>query len=149
MTLSSEFFFSHSIEYLLPFGKGAMVNEGNDLTIITWGALVQKSIEAVRNTAVSADIIDLRTIYPLDMECILKSIKKTSRLLIVHEDNLTGGFGAEISARISEEGFEFLDAPIKRIASLDAPVAYSNILENELLVQTSWIESGIKEVLSF
>ena len=69
---------------------------------------------------------------------ILKSLKKTNRILIVHEDNLTGGFGAEIAARISNEGFEYLDAPIKRIASLDAPVAYSSILENELLVQTKW-----------
>ena len=69
--------------------------------------------------------------------------------MVVHEDNLTGGFGAEIAARISDEGFELLDAPIKRVASLDAPVAYSSILENELLVQTDWIETSMQEVMAF
>ena len=97
----------------------------------------------------SADIIDLRTIYPLDMDTILESIRKTNRLLIAHEDNITGGFGSEISARISSEGFEYLDAPIKRVASLDSPIAYSSVLENELLVQTEWIENAIKELIEF
>ena len=69
--------------------------------------------------------------------------------MVAHEDNITNGFGAEISARIADEGFEFLDAPIKRVASLDAPVAYSSILENELLVQTEWIEASIQEVMAF
>ena len=91
----------------------------------------------------------MRTIYPLDMETILQSIKKTNRLVIVHEDNLTSGFGAEISARIADEGFELLDAPIKRVASKDVPVAYSSILENELLVQTSWIESALQEIVLY
>ena len=145
--------FASSLEpdenYLLPFGKASIVNEGDDLSIITWGALVQKSIEAVRNVSASVDIIDLRTLCPLDMETILKSIQKTNRLLIIHEDNMTNGFGAEISARVVSEGFEFLDAPIKRIASVDAPIAYSSILENEILVQTKWIEDGIKEMLNF
>ena len=83
------------------------------------------------------------------MDTILTSLKKTNRLMITHEDNITNGFGAEISARIADEGFEFLDAPIKRVASLDAPVAYSSILENELLVQTEWIEASIQEVMAF
>jgi len=136
-------------DYLLPFGKSAIVNEGNDLTIVTWGALVQKTIEAVQNIGISAEIIDLRTLIPLDMDTIISSLKKTNRLMVAHEDNITNGFGAEISARIADEGFEFLDAPIKRVASLDAPVAYSSLLENELLVQTDWIEASIQEIMSF
>ena len=135
--------------YLLPFGKAAIVKEGNDLTIVTWGALVQKTIEAVQNTGISAEIVDLRTLNPLDMDIILTSLKKTNRLMVVHEDNITNGFGAEISAQISDVGFEMLDAPIKRVASLDAPVAYASMLEDELLVQTSWIEASIKEVIAF
>jgi len=136
-------------KYLLPFGKAAIVNEGNDMTIVTWGALVQKTIEAARNTNISAEIIDLRTLNPLDMDTILTSLKKTNRLMVVHEDNITNGFGAEISAQISDIGFEMLDAPIKRVASLDAPVAYASILEDELLVQTSWIETSMKELIDF
>ena len=135
--------------YLLPFGKSAKVQEGNDLTIVTWGALVQKSVEAARNTGISTEIIDIRTLNPLDMDSILSSLKKTNRLIVVHEDNITGGFGAEISARIAAEGFDLLDAPIQRVASLDAPVAYSSILENELLVQTEWIEDSMQEVMAF
>ena len=135
--------------YLLPFGKSKIVQEGNDLTIVTWGALVQKSIEAVQNTGISAEIIDLRTLNPLDMDTVINSLKKTNRLMVAHEDNITNGFGAEIAARIADEGFELLDAPIKRVASLDAPVAYSSILENELLVQTEWIEASIQEVMAF
>ena len=135
--------------YLLPFGKAAIVQGGTDLTIVTWGALVQKTIDAVQNTGISAEIIDLRTLNPLDMDTILISLKKTNRLMVTHEDNITNGFGAEISAQIADEGFEFLDAPIKRVASLDAPVAYSSILENELLVQTDWIETSMQEVMAF
>ena len=145
--------FASSLEpdenYLLPFGKAFLVKEGNDLSIVTWGALVQKSIEAIRNVGASADIIDLRTLFPLDMETILKSIEKTNRVIIIHEDNMVNGFGAEISAKIVSEGFEHLDAPIKRIASVDAPIAYSSVLEDELLVQTSWIEEGIREILNY
>ena len=135
--------------YLLPFGKARIVQEGNDVTIITWGALVQKSIEASRNTGLSVEIIDLRTLNPLDMETILTSLQNTSRVIVAHEDNLNNGFGAEIAARISDKGFKYLDAPIKRVASKDAPVAYAEVLENELLVQTSWIENALKEIVEF
>lgn len=135
--------------FLLPFGKANFVSTGSDLTIVTWGALVQKSIEAVKKTDISADIIDIRTLNPLDMESILISLQKTNRLIIVHEDNLTNGFGAEIAARISEEGFEFLDAPVKRVASKDIPVAYSPILEKEILVQTDWIIEAIHTTMEY
>ena len=135
--------------YLLPFGKASIIQEGNDVTIVTWGALVQKSIEAAQNSGVSVEIIDIRTLYPLDMETIITSLQKTNRVMVVHEDNLNNGFGAEIVARITDEGFEYLDAPIKRVASKDVPIAYSSILENELLVQTSWIESALQETANY
>ena len=83
------------------------------------------------------------------MDTVINSLKKTNRLMVAHEDNITNGFGAEISAQIADEGFEYLDAPIKRVGSLDAPVAYSSILENELLVQTEWIEASMQEVMAF
>ena len=108
--------------YLLPFGKARIVQIGNDVTIVTWGAIVQKSIEAVRKLNIQADIIDIRTLNPLDMDTILNSIQKTNRVIIAHEDNLTGGFGGEIAAKIADKGFEFLDAPVKRVASKDIPI---------------------------
>ena len=136
-------------DYLLPFGKACIVEEGEDVTIITWGAIVQKAIEASRNSEFSIEIIDIRTLNPLDMDTIINSIKKTNRVIVAHEDNLTNGFGAEIVARIGDEGFEYLDAPIKRVASKDSPIAYAEILENELLVQTSWIEDSIKSIIEY
>ena len=83
------------------------------------------------------------------MNTILTSIQKTSRVIVAHEDNLTNGFGAEIAARIADSGFEFLDAPVKRVASQDSPVAYSAVLENELLVQTSWIEKAVLAITAY
>tara|TARA_Y100001960_G_scaffold330520_1_gene424753 strand:- start:788 stop:1834 length:1047 start_codon:yes stop_codon:yes gene_type:complete len=136
-------------EFLLPFGKAKIIQEGNDLTIVTWGAIVQKSIEASRNTNKSVEIIDIRTLNPLDIDTILNSIKKTNRVIVAHEDHLTAGFGAEISAQIADAGFEFLDAPVKRVASKDVHIAYSPNLENEILVQTDWIEKEIEEIISY
>tara|TARA_Y100001970_G_scaffold272701_1_gene369756 strand:- start:187 stop:2193 length:2007 start_codon:yes stop_codon:yes gene_type:complete len=133
----------------LEFGKGAYVNKGSDLTIITWGAIVQKSVEAVKKLNVSADIIDIRTLFPLDLDIIKESISKTSRVMITHEDNLTSGFGAEISAIISEHFFDMLDAPIIRVASENVPIAYSSVLENKILVQTDWIENAIERIMNF
>ena len=135
--------------YCLDFGKGNIVQEGNELTLVTWGALVQKSIEASKQSERSVEIIDLRTLYPLDLDLIIKSISKTNRVIIVHEDNLTGGFGGEISSLINEHAFEYLDAPVKRVASKDVPVAYSSVLENKILVQTDWILDKINEVIQY
>ena len=135
--------------YLLEFGKANIIKVGDDLTIVTWGALVQKSLEAVRNLDYSVEIIDIRTLNPLDMDTIVLSIKKTNRLIVVHEDNITSGFGSEIVSRIADKSFEFLDAPIKRVASKDSPVAYSSILENQILVQTDWISQAIKEIMEY
>ncbi len=133
-------------DFLLEFGKANIVQQGSDITIVTWGALVQKSIEASRKSNLSIEIIDLRTLNPLDFDTVLDSIKKTNRLIVAHEDNLTNGFGAEIASRISDVGFEFLDAPIKRVASKDSPVAYAQSLEDEILVQVDWIVDCIKEL---
>jgi 2-oxoisovalerate dehydrogenase E1 component len=135
--------------YLLPFGKAKLVQSGDDLTIVTWGAIVQKSVEAVRKLNISADIIDIRTLNPLDMNTILSSIQKTNRVIIAHEDNLIGGFGGEISAKIADEGFEYLDAPVKRVASKDIPIAYAPVLEDKILVQTDWLVNAIEEVLAY
>tara|TARA_B100001142_G_scaffold16876_1_gene15684 strand:- start:4614 stop:6605 length:1992 start_codon:yes stop_codon:yes gene_type:complete len=133
-------------EYLLEFGQANIVQSGTDITIVTWGALVQKSIEAAKKTNISVEIIDLRTLNPLDFDTILQSIKKTNRLIVVHEDNLTNGFGAEIVSKISDVGFEFLDAPIKRVATKDSPIPYSQVLEDQILVQIDWIVDSINEV---
>ena len=135
--------------YCLDFGIGNIVQEGDELTIVTWGALVQKSIEATKNTDYSVEIIDLRTLYPLDMDIIIKSLEKTNRVIVVHEDNLTGGFGGEIVSLINEKAFELLDAPVKRVASKDVPVAYSPILEDQILVQTDWIVDMINEIIEY
>ena len=133
-------------EYLLEFGKANIIQNGEDITIVTWGALVQKSVEATKKTNISVEIIDLRTLVPLDFDTILQSIKKTNRLIVVHEDNLTNGFGAEIVSKISDVGFEFLDAPIKRVASKDSPIPYSQVLEDEILVQIDWIVDSINKL---
>ena len=135
--------------YLLEFGKAKIVKEGNQLTIISWGAIVEKAIQAVNELNVDAEIIDIRTINPLDLKSILNSVKKTNRVIIAHEDNLTNGFGGEIASKIVENAFEFLDAPIKRVASKDYPVPYADELEKEILVQTSWIEKAIEEILEY
>ena len=135
--------------YCLNFGKGNIVQKGNDLTIVTWGALVQKSIEASKQTNFNVEIVDLRTLNPLDLDLIIKSVSKTSRALIVHEDNLTNGFGAEIVSLINDKAFELLDAPVKRVASKDVPIAYSSKLEDQILVQTDWIVEAINDLVKF
>ena len=134
-------------DYFLNFGKGKIVQNGSSLTIVTWGALVQKCIDASRQSGESVEIIDLRTLYPLDLDLIIESLKKTNRLIVVHEDNLTGGYGGEIVSLINENAFELLDAPVKRVASKDLPVAYSSVLEDQILVQTEWIVKMIKEII--
>ncbi len=136
-------------DYFLNFGNGKIVQKGSSLTIVTWGALVQKSVDASRQSGESVEIIDLRTLYPLDLDLIIESLRKTNRLIVVHEDNLTGGYGGEIVSLINENAFELLDAPVKRVASKDLPVAYSSVLENQILVQTEWIVKMIKEIIKY
>lgn len=138
--------------YLLPFGKAKVVNEGKDITVISYGVCLWDSVLAAKKLAdegFSVEVIDLRTIIPLDVETIFNSIKKTNKTVVIHEDNLTGGFGAEVSARISDECFEYLDGPVKRIAALDSHIPYSPILENEVLPNRNRIYEGIKNLLQY
>ena len=139
-------------DYILPFGKGRLVSNGRYLTLVTWGAMVQKSSEAVQELDLeenTVEIIDLRTLNPIDSEILDTSIKKTGKVLIVHEDNLTNGPGAEIAAMISNRYFEYLDGPIKRIAAKDSPVPFNWIIEEEILPQTKDISYAIKELLEY
>ncbi len=139
-------------DYILPFGKARIVAEGDDLTIITWGAMVQKSIEGVKSLGLpegSVEIIDLRTLNPLDLDSIESSLVKTGKALVVYEDNLTNGPGAEISALIADKYFEYLDGPIRRVASKDSPVPYNWFLEEKVLPQTSDVAEAITELLEY
>jgi 2-oxoisovalerate dehydrogenase E1 component len=126
-------------DYMIPFGKAKVVREGEDLTVITYGALVQQALvaakEVERDYDISVEVIDLRTLSPYDWEAIVTSVKKTNRVIVAHEEPLSWGYGAEIAARIGEELFEYLDAPVRRIGSLDTFVAYAPQLEDYILPQ--------------
>ncbi len=138
--------------YLLPFGKANIFRDGTDLTIVTYGAMVHESNFAAKKLADeghSIEIVDIRTIFPLDIETIFQSIKKTGKVAIIHEDTLTAGFGAEISARISEFAFELLDAPIKRIAAKDAFIPYHTNLERAILPTRDRIYNELKSLLAY
>ncbi|MCB0281573.1 MAG: tungsten formylmethanofuran dehydrogenase [Calditrichae bacterium] len=139
-------------DYLLPYGKARIAMEGTDITVITWGALVQKSLEAARELkkqGVSIEVIDIRTINPLDSEMILSSVKKTGKVLVAHEDTRFQGFGAEIAAQIAEFAFEYLDAPVKRIAGEDTPIPFSPVLEEVCLPQTGWLRKALQELAAY
>jgi 2-oxoisovalerate dehydrogenase E1 component len=137
--------------YVLPFGKARIVQEGTQVTIITWGAMVQKSIEAVQecNVVGAVEIIDLRTLNPLDRDAIRVSLEKTGKVLVVYEDNLTNGPGAEISAIIASEYFELLDGPIMRVAAKDSPVPYNWYLEEKILPQTADIVIALTKLMEY
>ena len=126
-------------DYMLPFGKAKTVREGRDLTLIAYGALVPRSLQAAqkaeREHGIDVEIIDLRTLVPYDWEAIAQSVRKTSRVIVAHEDMLSFGYGAEIAARIADELFEDLDAPVRRVASMDTFVAYQPVLEDAILPQ--------------
>jgi 2-oxoisovalerate dehydrogenase E1 component len=136
-------------KFVVPFGKAKKLQEGNDLTIVTWGAMCEQCEEAVNQLDVSADILDLRSIMPWDKEAVLESVRKTNRCLIVHEDTQTAGFGAEISAILSQEAFRFLDAPIERLTMPDIPVPYNVDLMNSVLPNTEKISQKIEALVSF
>nr|MBA3884775.1 dehydrogenase [Acidobacteriota bacterium] len=130
----------------------AVRREGSDVVIITWGALVQRSLLAAQQAekdGISAMVIDLRTIMPYDWEGIDEAVTKTNRVIIAHEDHLTCGFGAELAARIAYELFEHLDAPVRRVAALDTPVAYCPDLEEVILPQSADILAAIREIARY
>ena len=134
--------------YTLPLGKAAVLQEGNDMTIITYGAGVHWALEEVAQNPISADIIDLRTLSPLDTETIYTSVRKTGKVLILQEDSMFGGMGSDISALISENCFEYLDAPIKRVASLETPVPFAAHLEENYLAKKRF-RATLQELLNY
>jgi len=127
-------------EILTPIGKARLAREGADLSIVTWSALVFKAMEAAeqleREDGLSVEVLDLRTLLPMDDEAIMATVKKTNRVLIAHEDTKTGGVAGEITARINEQAFEWLDAPVRRVAAHDVPLPYAPTLEDYVLPQT-------------
>ncbi|MBW4043752.1 MAG: dehydrogenase [Acidobacteria bacterium] len=140
-------------EYAIPFGKAKTVREGKDLTLITYGAVVPRALQAAqraqRELGIETEVIDLRTLSPYDWEAIAESVKKTSRVIIAHEDMLSWGYGAEIAARIADELFEYLDAPVKRVAAMDTFVGYQPLLEDAILPQPEDIVKAIGELRKF
>ncbi len=139
-------------DYILPFGKAAIVRPGTDITLVTWGMMVLYAVDAAEKLAaenISIEVLDLRTISPLDKEAILISVQKTGKVLILHEAAKTSGFGAEIAALIAEKAFEYLDAPLVRMGAEDTPVPYSKILENRVLPQPSRIEAELKKLAQY
>jgi len=140
-------------DYLLPFGKARIVQEGTDLTIVTYGMMVHKSVSVARRLAredgVSIEIIDIRTIIPLDIDTILDSVRKTNRVLVVYEDHEFAGFGAEIAAQIASRAFEYLDAPVQRVAGAFTPIPFADPLERAVLPQDEDILRAVRALLAY
>jgi 2-oxoisovalerate dehydrogenase E1 component beta subunit len=139
-------------DYLVPIGRARVHRAGRDLTIITYGLMVhesQKAAEQLIGEGIEAEILDLRTLLPLDEAAIIESVRRTGRALIVHEDTRTGGVAAEIAMRISEQAFEWLDAPVLRVTAIDAPVPYSAPLEDYFLPQTADIVAACRYLAGY
>jgi len=141
-------------EYMIPFGKAALLAEGDDLTIVTYGAMVERTRKTLAKLdragePVRADLIDLRSLNPVDMDSIRRSVMKTNRVLVAYEDAKSWGYGAEISARLADELFEWLDAPIRRITSTDTFIGYAPSLENASLPQVDDIAEAIVELATW
>ena len=137
-------------EYIIPIGRADIKRPGRDITVLTYSRMAYYSLEAAARLAeegIDTEVVDLRTLKPLDFEAITQSVEKTHNVLIVHEACLTGGFGAELAARIGEHLFDELDAPVTRIGAKDVPVPFSPVLENTVLPQVDDIVDGIKKVL--
>jgi 2-oxoisovalerate dehydrogenase E1 component beta subunit len=136
--------------YTTPIGQARIHRDGDDLSVITWGAMVYTAEEAAsRLDDVSIEIVDLRTVLPWDKEAVLASVRKTSKVLVLHEDTRTGGFGAEIAATIAEEAFEDLDAPVKRITAPDSPVPFSPSLEAAFIPQVDDVLAGLRQLADY
>jgi len=139
--------------FMIPFGKARTVREGTDVTVVTYGATVQRAFSAANQIAEaggpSVEVIDLRSLSPWDSETVYASVKKTNRVIVLYEDSMSWGYGAEIAARISEECFAWLDAPVKRVASTDTYVGYAPQLEDAILPQISTITQAVNELATF
>jgi len=137
-------------DYCIPFGKARIVRPGKDLTVLTYGAVVPRALQAAqklhRETGVDVELIDLRRLTPYDWEAIAESVKKTNRVIVAHEDMLSWGYGAEIAARIADELFQELDAPVRRVAAMDTFVAYQPVLEDEILPEPEDLYRAMREL---
>jgi 2-oxoisovalerate dehydrogenase E1 component beta subunit len=135
--------------YTVPIGKARTHQVGDDVSVITWGAMVYTAEDAAKQVDASVEIIDLRTVLPWDKQAVLASVRKTSKVLVLHEDTRTGGFGGEIAATIADEAFEDLDAPVKRIAAPDSPIPFSPVLEKAFIPQVDDVVRGLKELIEY
>jgi len=139
--------------FMIPFGKAKVVREGSDVTVVTYGAVVQRAVTAARELeeagGPSVEVIDLRTLSPVDWETIYNSVRKTSRVVVAYEDSLSWGYGAEIAARIADEAFEWLDAPVRRLAATDTFVAYAPELEDVILPQVQDVKTAVQEITAY
>jgi len=140
-------------EFMIPFGKAKVRREGSDITLVTCGALVKRSLDAAKIVSeqhgIETEVIDLRTVQPVDMERISDSVKKTNKVVVVHEDSLSWGIGSEIAARVADDLFEYLDGPVKRVASMDTWVAYAPQVENVILPQTPDVVEALVELAAY
>jgi pyruvate/2-oxoglutarate/acetoin dehydrogenase E1 component len=139
-------------DYIVPLGKARTRREGRDLSIITFGAMTLTALDAaeeLEKEGLDVEVIDLRTLAPLDKQAILDSVRKTSRVMVLHEASRTGGIGGEIAATIAEEAFEWLDAPVVRVASLDTPVPYSPPLEEYYMPQTKDVLEAARRLAAY
>jgi pyruvate/2-oxoglutarate/acetoin dehydrogenase E1 component len=137
-------------DYVIPLGKADIKKEGTDVTLITWSKMVFDCLEAaakLEEEGIHAEVLDLRTLNPLDHETIVNSVKKTGKVVIVHEACKTGGFGGELATRIMETAFDYLDAPVRRVTGLDTPIPYALHLETEVIPNPGWIIKAVKEML--
>jgi len=138
--------------YTVPIGKARLHREGDDVSVITWGAMVHTAAEAadlLEGEGISTEILDLRSVLPWDRDAVLASVRKTSKVLVLHEDTHTGGFGAEIAATIAEQAFEDLDGPVRRITAPDSPVPFSPPLEKAYIPQVEDVVTGVRELASY
>jgi 2-oxoisovalerate dehydrogenase E1 component len=136
-------------DYMIPFGVAKVLREGADVTIVTWGEMVHRALEAAGKSGASVEVIDLRTVMPWDREAVLRSVKKTSRCIVVHEDNWTCGLGAEIAATIAQDAFPWLDAPVERMATPDIPIPYNPSLMEAVVPTIETIGERISKVMKF
>jgi 2-oxoisovalerate dehydrogenase E1 component len=139
-------------DYMIPFGRAHVARDGTDIVVFTWGALVQRSLLAAQQaqkSGISVAVVDLRTIIPYDWNTIAEYTRKTNRVIVAHEDQLTAGFGAEIAARVAQDLFSDLDAPVMRVAARDCPVAYAPVLEEVILPGANDVLNAIRATAAY